>query len=89
MFRFVFVFRCNTHFWFGRRKHHCRSCGGIFCSSCSNQFKPVPSEQLYDPVRVCDNCNADVLGQRNNGKAASEGPVEVAEEAVAGGGVGR
>ncbi len=65
----------------GRRKHHCRSCGGIFCSACSNQFKPVPSEQLYDPVRVCDGCG----GGGGGGLVSTNGDetVEVAEEAIA------
>lgn len=47
---------CHTQFWFGRRKHHCRSCGRLFCSECSEQAVPIPSEQLYQPVRVCDQC---------------------------------
>merc|ERR1719334_2776885 len=47
---------CHTQFWFGRRKHHCRSCGRLFCSECSEQAVPLPSEQLYQPVRVCDQC---------------------------------
>merc|ERR1719315_111904 len=47
---------CNTQFWFGRRKHHCRSCGKLFCAECSEKYLPIPSEQLYPPVRVCDLC---------------------------------
>lgn len=47
---------CHTQFWFGRRKHHCRSCGLLFCSECSEQAVPLPAEQLYQPVRVCDSC---------------------------------
>jgi len=47
---------CHTQFWFGRRKHHCRSCGRLFCSECSEQAVPIPAEQLYQPVRVCDQC---------------------------------
>ncbi|XP_050737089.1 myotubularin-related protein 4-like isoform X5 [Eriocheir sinensis] len=51
---------CNTQFWIGRRKHHCRlvarSCGKIFCSECSEHSIPIPREQLYQPVRVCGAC---------------------------------
>ncbi|XP_076632772.1 phosphatidylinositol-3,5-bisphosphate 3-phosphatase MTMR4 isoform X1 [Colletes latitarsis] len=47
---------CNTEFWLGRRKHHCRCCGKIFCADCSENSTPLPSEQLYNPVRVCSDC---------------------------------
>jgi hypothetical protein len=47
---------CHTQFWFGLRKHHCRCCGRLFCSECSEQSVPIPSEQLYSPVRVCNSC---------------------------------
>ncbi|XP_064099234.1 myotubularin-related protein 4-like isoform X3 [Macrobrachium nipponense] len=47
---------CSTQFWIGRRKHHCRSCGKIFCSECSEHSIPIPREQLYQPVRVCGTC---------------------------------
>jgi len=47
---------CRTEFWFGLRKHHCRSCGRLFCSECSLQSVPIPAEQLYSPVRVCNTC---------------------------------
>ncbi|KAG0721170.1 Myotubularin-related protein 3 [Chionoecetes opilio] len=43
---------CNTQFWIGRRKHHCRSCGKIFCSECSEHSIPIPREQLFQPVRA-------------------------------------
>jgi len=47
---------CHTQFWFGRRKHHCRSCGRLFCSECSENYCPIPEEQLFHDVRVCDQC---------------------------------
>ncbi|CAN7986418.1 unnamed protein product [Ixodes hexagonus] len=47
---------CGAEFWIGRRKHHCRNCGNVFCSQCASQMHPVPHEQLYQPVRVCSLC---------------------------------
>lgn len=47
---------CQTQFWLGRRKHHCRNCGRIFCADCSENSTPLPSEQLFSPVRVCTTC---------------------------------
>ncbi|XP_076232140.1 phosphatidylinositol-3,5-bisphosphate 3-phosphatase MTMR4 isoform X2 [Calliopsis andreniformis] len=47
---------CDTEFWLGKRKHHCRCCGKIFCADCSENSTPLPSEQLYNPVRVCSDC---------------------------------
>lgn len=34
----------------------CRCCGKIFCADCSENSTPLPSEQLYNPVRVCKDC---------------------------------
>lgn len=47
---------CSAEFWMARRRHHCRSCGHVFCNQCANQLVPVPHEQLYSPVRVCGTC---------------------------------
>ncbi|XP_053679949.1 myotubularin-related protein 4 [Anopheles nili] len=47
---------CQTEFWLGRRKHHCRSCGQIFCAECSEFTAHLPDERLYQPVRLCGPC---------------------------------
>ncbi|XP_030073419.1 phosphatidylinositol-3,5-bisphosphate 3-phosphatase MTMR3 isoform X8 [Microcaecilia unicolor] len=47
---------CDSKFWLASRKHHCRNCGNVFCSSCCNQKVPVPSQQLFEPSRVCKSC---------------------------------
>lgn len=47
---------CQTEFWLGRRKHHCRSCGQIFCADCSEFSAPLPDERFYEPVRLCGPC---------------------------------
>jgi len=50
---------CIQPFSLARRKHHCRSCGGIYCNSCSDNVMPLPS--FAKPVRVCDTCNTNLL----------------------------
>nr|XP_020454867.1 myotubularin-related protein 3 isoform X2 [Monopterus albus] len=47
---------CESMFWLATRKHHCRNCGNVFCASCCNQKIPVPSQQLFEPTRVCKTC---------------------------------
>ena len=36
-------FACNIQFSTFRRKHHCRSCGRIFCHACSSYYEVIPS----------------------------------------------
>ncbi|KAF7987194.1 hypothetical protein HCN44_010862 [Aphidius gifuensis] len=38
------------------KKPKIRCCGRIFCADCSENSTPLPSEQLYNPVRVCSEC---------------------------------
>uniref|UniRef100_A0A4W4FP31 phosphatidylinositol-3,5-bisphosphate 3-phosphatase n=1 Tax=Electrophorus electricus TaxID=8005 RepID=A0A4W4FP31_ELEEL len=47
---------CEKGFWLATRKHHCRNCGNVFCASCCDQKTPVPSQQLFEPSRVCKAC---------------------------------
>uniref|UniRef100_A0A672LDY5 phosphatidylinositol-3,5-bisphosphate 3-phosphatase n=1 Tax=Sinocyclocheilus grahami TaxID=75366 RepID=A0A672LDY5_SINGR len=47
---------CERGFWLATRKHHCRNCGNVFCGSCCDQKIPVPSQQLFEPSRVCKSC---------------------------------
>nr|CAG4638369.1 EOG090X043H [Cyclestheria hislopi] len=51
--------QCEKEFNISRRKHHCRNCGDIFCSSCSDNTMPLPSSAK--PVRVCDACHTRLL----------------------------
>lgn len=65
-FSYFFFFFCNliNLFLF---QHHCRNCGDIFCSNCSEQVVPLPNDngQLGKPVRVCDSC-WDVINAHTN-----------------------
>lgn len=57
---------CQIEFWLGRRKHHCRSCGQIFCADCSEYWAPLPDEKLFQPVRLCSPCYQSVSGKMAN-----------------------
>ena len=56
-------FACNVEFSMFRRKHHCRSCGRIFCAACTAyreklpsyywSYAPSPSKQKK---RMCATC---------------------------------
>uniref|UniRef100_A0A8C8RJ49 Lateral signaling target protein 2 homolog n=1 Tax=Pelusios castaneus TaxID=367368 RepID=A0A8C8RJ49_9SAUR len=51
-----FCTACKAPFTVIRRKHHCRSCGKIFCSRCSAHSAPLPRYGQMKPVRVCTHC---------------------------------
>lgn len=40
---------CSTKFGLFVRKHHCRACGGVYCSSCCNKYMNIPSRLLDVP----------------------------------------
>ncbi|XP_059091472.1 RUN and FYVE domain-containing protein 2-like isoform X1 [Tigriopus californicus] len=50
---------CDKTFNLSRRKHHCRSCGRIFCVACSDNKLALPSSS--QPVRVCDICYWEIM----------------------------
>lgn len=69
---------CYNPFLMLNRKHHCRSCGGVFCNDHSLSRIPLVSLGIMDPVRVCDNCDAKhnknsnkVKGNSRNGRGRS------------------
>eukprot|EP01087_Luapelamoeba_hula_P014159 TRINITY_DN4103_c0_g1_i4.p1 TRINITY_DN4103_c0_g1~~TRINITY_DN4103_c0_g1_i4.p1 ORF type:complete len:148 (-),score=10.18 TRINITY_DN4103_c0_g1_i4:83-526(-) len=47
---------CIESFSFTNRRHHCRSCGQIFCNNCTSNRVPLPTLGLLTPERVCDKC---------------------------------
>uniref|UniRef100_A0A0N4Z048 FYVE-type domain-containing protein n=1 Tax=Parastrongyloides trichosuri TaxID=131310 RepID=A0A0N4Z048_PARTI len=46
---------CKTVFGIIHRRHHCRACGKVVCSKCSNNTWHLPNISPKD-VRVCDQC---------------------------------
>ncbi|KNC85147.1 hypothetical protein SARC_02640, partial [Sphaeroforma arctica JP610] len=61
--------RCEETFNWTRRRHHCRSCGGIFCASCASNYVTIDRLAYTRPVRVCGDCyicvRSLVLAQNN------------------------
>lgn len=57
---------CSNKFSFLNRRHHCRSCGGIFCQEHSSNFIPLPDLGIYENVRVCDNCFSDYDSKKSS-----------------------
>ena len=59
---------CDVLFSLFIRKHHCRSCGKIFCVNCCSNFIPVPHSSKKERVCVvCFNNRKDakkLLGQQ-------------------------
>ncbi|XP_069620057.1 lateral signaling target protein 2 homolog [Ranitomeya imitator] len=47
---------CCAPFTLLRRRHHCRSCGKIFCSRCSGYTTSLPHVHTTQSVRVCSHC---------------------------------
>lgn len=48
--------KCNKKFGLFYRKHHCRNCGGIFCSDCSSKTRHFGKGVELILGRVCDYC---------------------------------
>ncbi|XP_052412444.1 myotubularin-related protein 4 isoform X3 [Carassius gibelio] len=57
-------FNCDCEFWIVKRRHHCRNCGNVFCKDCCHLKLPIPDQQLYDPVLVCNTCHDLLLESR-------------------------
>eukprot|EP01004_Peranema_trichophorum_P005855 NODE_4699_length_1128_cov_31.211940_g4166_i0.p1 GENE.NODE_4699_length_1128_cov_31.211940_g4166_i0~~NODE_4699_length_1128_cov_31.211940_g4166_i0.p1 ORF type:complete len:306 (+),score=45.90 NODE_4699_length_1128_cov_31.211940_g4166_i0:56-919(+) len=67
--------KCTKEFTTFRRRHHCRKCGHLFCSSCSNHAIQLDGHNTF--VRVCDSCYD--LSDRNLNTAS---PVSSIDESV-------
>jgi len=47
---------CGDKFTLINRRHHCRRCGKIFCTKCSNKKILLPEYGYNEAERVCDKC---------------------------------
>uniref|UniRef100_A0A8D0L7J4 Hepatocyte growth factor-regulated tyrosine kinase substrate n=1 Tax=Sphenodon punctatus TaxID=8508 RepID=A0A8D0L7J4_SPHPU len=53
----------------GRKCHHCRACGQIFCGKCSSKCSTIPKFGIEKEVRVCEPCY-EHLNKKAEGKAS-------------------
>ena len=47
-------FKCHSQFTWYYRKHHCRSCGRVFCGLCSNHMTELNTEYEKYPRETMD-----------------------------------
>jgi hypothetical protein len=60
---------CKCVFSIITRRHHCRSCGKIFCYNCCFQYQSLPSYMPHthrrfisaSKVKVCNTCYTDIM----------------------------
>ncbi|XP_032478132.1 zinc finger FYVE domain-containing protein 26 [Phocoena sinus] len=68
---------CRERFTMFNRRHHCRRCGRLVCSSCSTK-KTVVEGCRENPTRVCDQCysyfNKDVPEENPGQPGAPDSP---------------
>lgn len=77
--------QCKSTFNLFVRKHHCRHCGHIFCSTHSSQVIPLDQEAKFHPdglqVRACETCHRQyqrwdtarsMIRKNSDGSAGSE-----------------
>lgn len=78
-------YECESQFSFTLRKHHCRACGRVFCSTCTRRLPPQGRGRKGK--RVCTFCyseqfglpatfDADVTAQAGNNTSAAAEPTE-------------
>lgn len=61
----------KSEFTVFNRRHHCRKCGAVVCSSCSNKRAKLP-HQSSKPLRICLACS-DKLSTAPGGNGAMPG----------------
>ncbi|WAQ89655.1 hypothetical protein PtA15_11A345 [Puccinia triticina] len=61
--------KCQMWFSVLKRRHHCRLCGGVFCSSCSSRLFVIRNQEQGDQLaRACEACFQSVFLDVHDGK---------------------
>ena len=66
--------QCQLAFSFFRRRHHCRSCGRIFCSACTTNIPMRNEKGETKPKRACRDCSSNSTIQAVAGVPRESGP---------------
>jgi len=75
---------CTSAFTIIRRRHHCRQCGNIFCSTCSNNQAIIPSDYYHNVrVRVCNECFAALKSNNSSLLKIPSAPINSTPERLA------
>lgn len=74
--------RCRVVFSIMQRKHHCRACGQVFCSQCTNKTCTLPKFGIEKEVRVCEACFEKVTKPTTSSKA-DDLPIEYIKSSLA------
>ena len=64
---------CSATFTFFNRRHHCRQCGVLVCSTCSSRKLLLPAIHPTDLQRVCDRCYKADESAASRSAAPSQG----------------
>eukprot|EP01059_Diplonema_ambulator_P031990 TRINITY_DN6062_c0_g2_i4.p1 TRINITY_DN6062_c0_g2~~TRINITY_DN6062_c0_g2_i4.p1 ORF type:complete len:609 (+),score=145.04 TRINITY_DN6062_c0_g2_i4:90-1916(+) len=73
----VFCKLCNVKFSFTTRRHHCRACGGVFCTACTAHRIPLPKYGFGCLLRVCSTCYVRDIVDKNIGSGPGNLPITV------------
>ncbi|KAL4236306.1 Zinc finger FYVE domain-containing protein 9 [Mactra antiquata] len=59
---------CEARFTFTKRRHHCRACGKVFCSTCCSMKNRLPYLKNQE-ARVCVMCHSELaVAERDAGR---------------------
>ncbi len=59
---------CQNAFTFFNRRHHCRNCGVLVDSACSNNFVTLARLGYLGKQRVCNKCFNDMVSSKSTNK---------------------
>jgi hypothetical protein len=68
---------CSKPFSMFKRRHHCRTCGLIFCKECSNNKRTIIKDDVSKDVRMCKLCAKrwDEFGEFGDFSGTSNGEI--------------
>lgn len=80
--------RCTNKFSVAQRRHHCRKCGFVVCSTCSKKRAVIRNIHPTKCLRVCTMCHSSLTGMeaeaedtaRQRGNSTEEDYIESSED---------